>query len=144
MTPDQHQKILNLLRKNKVAVLSTNSVHEAPQSAAITISEDENLNIFFGSNKTRRKNINIAKDFKVSLVVGWDRGEMETIQIEANAYEIKDVIEIENIKNAHYGKNPESEKYRNNTERVYFRVVPYWIRYSHLSLPQPEVWEVRI
>ncbi len=145
MNQEQKQKILSVLRANKVAVLATHlDMESAPESAAVVFSESDDLEIFFGSDSNRRKNYNLKKNPKVSLVVGWDFLEMKTLQIEGIAKIISDTEEIERIQNIHYLKNTQSLSYKKNPIREYIKITPYWIRYSCVKHKPYEVWEVSL
>lgn len=125
-------------------MIATNSGDSAPQSAAVTISETPELHIIFASRSDRRKNRNIIKNPKVSIVIGFDPKEMKTIQMEGMAHVISDPERLEEAKQFHYQKNPNSLRYKDDPLREYFEIVPYWIRYSNLLSIVPEVWEVEI
>ena len=145
MTTDQKQKITYLLEKTKVAVISTNSPDDlAPESATIMFSETPELHVIFGSYDYRRKNKNIFRNPKVSMVIGFDLKEMKTIQLEGVAKILSDKERIEEFKDLHYKKNPGSEKYRKEGKREYVEVTPSWIRYSDFGLNPPEVWEINL
>ncbi len=143
MNPDQRQKITELLKGSQLAVIATHAGTGAPESAVITISETEDCGIIFGSFSTTRKNQNIKKNPQVSLVIGWDIAERKTIQIEGEAV-LLEGQEREEAEAIHCAKNKGHIKYQGNPLQEYFKIVPSWIRYSHLSVEPSEVWEVRL
>lgn len=143
MTTEQKDKILELLQANHVGVIATHGDGLSPESAVITISETDELEIIFGSSELARKNHNIARSPNVSLVVGWDIVARETLQIEGVVVRVSDT-EREKIEALHCAKNPIFAKYNGNPSFQYFKLHPHWIRYANLSADHPSVWEVTI
>jgi general stress protein 26 len=143
MTTEQKDKILELLQTNHVGVIATHGDGLSPESAVITISQTEDLDIVFGSSELARKNHNIARNPHVSLVVGWDIVARETLQIEGVVVRVSD-SEREKIEVLHCAKNPLFAKYNGNPSFQYFKLQPHWIRYANLSAHHPGVWEVTL
>lgn len=136
------QKILTFFEKNYFAVIATNSQNNsAPESAVVAFSYTENLEIFFGSFVSTRKNKNIQVNSHISLVIGWDNTNKTTIQIEGKVTLLEGEEKVKAEKE-HCKRNPNSEKYINDPRQQYFKVIPYWIRYSNFSVHPQEVWEL--
>lgn len=146
MTEEQKNKIFAILKKNEFGVVATlpNEIGKAPQSAVVAISETPDLHIIFGSFNSSRKNNNIKYNPHISVVVGWDNKDKKTLQIEGKAQLVLDNKEQELLEEMHCVKNPSSERFRNDPRQEYFRMVPYWIRYSDFSKDPQEVWEIII
>ena len=141
---DKKQNILKILQTCHFGVIATNSQNGlAPESAVVAFSYTENLEIIFGSFITTRKNINIQNNPKVSFVIGWDNTNKTTIQVEGNAILLESEERIK-VQEEHCRRNSESKKYINDPRQQYFKVVPYWIRYSNFSTNPQEVWEVKV
>ena len=121
--------------------MSTNALEGAPESAVVAISETPDLCIVIASFRNSRKNRNIEKDDRVSVVVGWSKDESKTLQIEGHA-EIVVGEERERLEVAHCKKNPPSLKYKNDVRQEYIKIKPSWVRYSDFSVDPQEVWEV--
>jgi general stress protein 26 len=143
MDQDQRRKILAVLQRSQFGVISTNTGGKSPESAVVAISETEDLDIIFGSFNTARKNKNIRENSFVSVVVGWDMEHKKTVQIEGEAF-ITTGEEREMLENIHCAKNKGSSKYRGDSKQEYFRIKPFWIRYSDFSVHPQEVWEVSV
>lgn len=143
MTTEQKDKILELLHANHVGVIATHGGGETPESAVVTISETDDMEIIFGSSELGRKNKNIAVNPHVSLVVGWDIVVRETLQIEGVVVRVLD-SEREKIEALHCAKNPIFTKYNGNPSFQYFKLHPRWIRYANLSADHSGVWEVTL
>ena len=139
MTSDQQHKIATLLANNQFCVVATNSSANAPESAVVAFSSTPEFEIVFGSFKDTRKNQNLSKDARVSIVIGWDNS--TTLQIEGEAIRLMGE-ERARLEDAHCIKNELSNKYRNDARQEYFKVVPWWIRYSNFSVDPQEIWEV--
>lgn len=136
-------KILDILKKNKLMVVSTLSHNGLPQSAVVAFCETSDLDILFGtSNKTRKYN-NLQKSKQVSLVIGWNQNEKITIQYEGIAQEVKDA-ELASIKEIFLKKNPSSKKFAMRSEQRFFKIKPKWIRYSNLSKDSNEIFEINL
>lgn len=144
MSDQEKQKILTFFQTYNFGVISTNSKNGlAPESAVVAFSYTENLEIIFGSFITTRKNVNIKNNSKVSFVVGWDNTNKTTIQVEGDAIVLEGEDRIK-AQQEHCRRNIESQKYINDSRQQYFKIVPYWIRYSNFSFDPQEVWEVNM
>jgi general stress protein 26 len=143
MTEEQKQKILKVLHENEFGVVATFPTEEdgSPESAVVAISQTPDLEIIFGSFSSSRKNANIKNNAKVSVVVGWDKHAKITVQVEGVAYLVTNT-ERSLLEAAHCIKNPESEKFKNDSRQEYFKIIPRWIRYSDFSKDPQEVWEI--
>ncbi len=143
MNEEQKQKILKVLHENEFGVVATFPVNKdgVPESAVVAISETPDLEIIFGSFVSSRKNGNIRNNSKVSVVVGWNKQAKTTVQIEGSA-RLAVGSERSSLEAVHCIKNPESEKFKNDSRQEYFKITPCWIRYSDFSKDPQEVWEI--
>ncbi len=141
MNDEQKDKIYNLLHANEFCVISTNQPGLAPESAVISFSELEDMQLIFGTFQGSRKYQNIKQDNKVSLALGWDNTTKQTLQIEGYAMEVNDADRLR-IEDIHCKKNPSSERFRGKPEQRYFIVKPYWLKYSDYSVHPQEIWEL--
>jgi predicted pyridoxine 5'-phosphate oxidase superfamily flavin-nucleotide-binding protein len=73
-------EILELIRRYRMAVVSTAAADGAPQAAVVGIAVSEKLEIVFDTLASTRKHQNLRRDPPTPLVTGWD-GEL-TFQIE--------------------------------------------------------------
>ena len=133
-------KIKAILEENNFAVLSTNSSTGFPESALVGFSSTEDLDIVFRSLNPSRKNQNIKKDSKVSMVIGFGESGW-SLQIEG----VANILTKEDstlLRERHCQKLPVYKKFEDNDQNEYFMIKPLWFRYSDLSVNPVEVWEV--
>lgn len=136
---DEKKLILDFIKKQKLAVLSTVTPQNSSQSAVLEFGETENLEIIFDTFSTARKYKNIKQNNNVSLVIGWD--ENITIQYEGKAEELLGE-EKEKYKKKYFEKNPDAKRWENKPGMTYFKVIPTWIRYSDLNKNPWEIHEI--
>lgn len=122
------KKILAFLNSNRLGVISTNSSdRKSPESALVGFSNNEQLELVFGtSNKTRKYN-NISHNPNVSFVVGWDPS-LGTLQYEGVASELSKEQEATLVPLL-IERNGGSLKFVNLDDQRYFLVRPSWIRF---------------
>ncbi|MBI2033114.1 MAG: pyridoxamine 5'-phosphate oxidase family protein [Candidatus Levybacteria bacterium] len=138
---DQKAIILEFIKKQKLAVLSTVTPKNTSQSAVLEFGQTQTLKIIFDTFSSSRKYKNIKHNNNVSLVIGWD--EDITVQYEGKAYELEGK-EKEDYKKIYFEKNPEAQRWETKEGMTYFKVVPTWIRYSDLNKNPWEIYEVKM
>ncbi len=131
--------LLDFIKKQKLAVISTISSQGDPQAAVIEFGENDNLELIFDTFNTARKYKNLKKNNKVALVIGWD--ENITVQYEGDAFEIAGE-ELKKYKELYFKKNPAAKRWEKFSEMAYFKVKPTWVRYSDLRKHPWEVVEI--
>lgn len=120
-------KVLELMAKTPICVLSTISADDIPQSAVVGFAECENYELIVGTSKESRKYKNILNNPNVSVVIGWDN--KKTIQYEGLAEEItKDKLPY--YQQIHFAKHPDAAEYKDDPSEVYILIKPRWIRYT--------------
>lgn len=129
MKTDQ-QTVYEFIKNHKIAVLSTVTSDFLPQSAVVGISVQDNLELLFGTINTSRKWVNLQKNPKVSLVIGWEGG--KTVQYEGEAFELSNGDRVEALKN-HFASVPSLAKFVSEKEAAIFKIKPKWLRYSDSS-----------
>ena len=138
---DKKRKILDFIKAQELAVISTVSSENLPESAVIGISEMGDLSIIFGTFKQYRKYKNLKENPRVAFVIGWGN---TTLQYEGTAQELIGE-ERERVKQIHIKKLPSSQKFAELLEQCYFKVIPTWIRYTDYSSDSiyGEVFEIK-
>lgn len=126
---EQKKKVLNFIKSQQLAVLSTVALDGFPEAAVVGISELDDLSLIFGTFNTYRKYKNLKNNPKVALVIGWSH---ITIQYEGIAEEFAG-DEREFAKQIHVLKLPTSKKFADLPEQCYFKIKPLWIRHSDYS-----------
>ena len=136
---DKKQKVLDFIKSQRYAVLTTINYSNKPESAAMGIGETDNLELILGTYSSSRKYINLQTNQNVALVIGWD--EYVTVQYEGIAAEISGE-EKEKLVNIYLAKKENAAKYKDNPEEKYFKVTPTWIRYSNLNKETCDIFEI--
>lgn len=124
------KKVLDFIKKQKLAVLSTINSENKPQSAVLEFGETDNFEIILDMYNTSRKYKNIKENPNVSLVVGWD--ENITVQYEGIASELFGE-EKGRYQKIYWAKNPKAKRWAEREGIVYLKVSPTWVRYSDLN-----------
>ncbi len=133
--------IATYLGNHHLAVLSTVNIHGAPQSAVIGYSCTGDLELVFTSYEHSRKVVNLKKEPRVSLVVGWDGG--RTLQYEGEAHEVtgKQATKLEEL---HYSIVPTVAKYVLSKKQLIYKITPTWIRLIDFHQDPWHTWEVNM
>ena len=127
------------VRRHKYGVVST--IHEsgAPQSAVVGIAVTPLLEIVFDTLSTSRKFANIARDKRVSAVIGWD--EERTLQLEGVA-DVPDYGELDRVKAAYFEAWPDGRARAAWPGIAYVRIRPCWLRFSDYNVNPPRTEEM--
>jgi pyridoxine/pyridoxamine 5'-phosphate oxidase len=135
------QEIVNdFIKEHKLAVVSTVTSDFLPQSAVVGIHVGDNSEIIFGTFRSSRKHLNLQKNPRVSLVIGWDKG--KTVQYEGEVKELQGNAVVE-FEKAHMGEMSSAAKYVSKEEAVFYKIIPKWIRYTDASKDPWETIEIR-
>lgn len=138
---EQKQIILDFIRKQKLAVISTVGVNGKPESAALEFGETNDLELIIDTFTSSRKYKNIQTNNQVAFVIGWD--DDITVQYEGLAEEVVG-DSAKRYKEAYWRKNPEAKRWDSREGIAYIKVKPTWIRYSDLNKDPWEVFEVNL
>lgn len=138
---DNKKIILEFIKKQKLAVISTVGKDQKPESAVLEFGETDDLEIIFDCFSSSRKYKNLMTNKNVSLVIGWD--ENITVQYEGVAEELVGA-EKEKYQKIYWIKNPKAERWSKQEGIAYFKVKPEWIRYSDLNEHPWKVFEVKL
>ncbi len=130
----------DFLASHKLAVISSISKENVPQSALIGFAVAADLRIIFDTVTDSRKYQNLIANPNASLVIGWK--DEKTVQFEGKAY-IPEGTDLEELKKVYYHAYPDgwdrAAKWPNLT---YFCVKPVWIRYSDFNTDPPQIVEM--
>lgn len=126
MTKDQ---LRHFIHRHTLAVIATQG-KDCPESAVIEFG-DNGLELIFDAYRDSRKCQNIARNPKVSFVIGWDND--QTVQYEGWAL-LLEGEELEQYKQFYFAKLPDAQKWQSEPEIVYYKVSPSWIRYTDLNV----------
>ncbi len=142
MTPEQKELIKTFLAKNQLCVLSTVDAEGFPNSATMSFSESDDLEIIFLTWDQTRKFKNLKTNQKVSVTVGWSFEDFVTVQYQGIA-RMATKEESEKYVARHLEKIPFSKKFIDNPDDYLFIIKPTYIKYSNLKANPDEVFEVR-
>lgn len=135
------EKIMEVLKKNDLCVLSTASKVGKPQSAVMAYSfKDDSLFIF--TETSTRKYKNILENKLVSVVVGGLKDD-PTVQIDGTISEL-DQSEGSKIKTYTLSVHPEWTGYFDSPDGRWFEIKPSWMRYGDFSKNPPEIFELSL
>ncbi len=141
---NEEQKILikSFLAKNQLCVISTIDAEGFPNSAAMSFSESDDLEIIFFTLDDTKKFKNIQNNQKVAVTVGWSFEDFITAQYQGIASQVNINDSLEYV-TRHLEKNPFSKNFINNPSEAMFIIKPTYIKYSNLKADPKEVFEVR-
>jgi hypothetical protein len=131
--------LLTFVRRSKLAVVSTTSAAGAPQAAVVGIAVTDTMEIVFDTLETSRKAVNLRRDARIALVIGWD--EEQTVQCEGIADEPAGP-ELERIKAVYLATFPDGVARQSWPGLTYFRVRLGWARYSDFRTPDALIVEL--
>mgnify|MGYP000875102026 FL=1 len=134
-------KIKSFLESQVLCVVSSIDGSGKPQSATVGFSEDQELNLVFGTSIKSRKAQNIINNPNVSIVIVADSSIRETVQIEGQAH-ILEGEELEKYQKIHFNKLPSTEKYKNDLDECWVMIKPSWARFSHVDSYPRDVKEL--
>jgi PPOX class probable F420-dependent enzyme len=120
-------ELLALLRRHRLCVQASVSATGAPQAAVVGYAVSDGLEIVFDTLGTTRKAVNLRRDPRVALVVGWD--EEQTVQLEGVADEPAGE-ELQRLKAVYFAAWPDGVERERWEGITYVRVRPTWARYS--------------
>lgn len=138
---DKKQIILDFIKKQKLAIISTVDSDCKPESAALEFGETDDLELVIDTFTSSRKYKNLQTNKNVSFVIGWD--ENITVQYEGVAEEVKGEAAMK-YKEAYWFKNPDAKRWETREGITYFKVTPKWIRYSDLNKDPWVVFEINL
>jgi len=128
-------EIFTFLNAHRLAVVSTLSVENGPQSALVYAVPTPDLELIFYTLQTTRKCANLRRNPRVSLVIGWpsegERGaHQDTVQYEGIAEEQAEGPARDAAKAFYLESLPQNAGMATWPGLTYFRVKPSWIRFS--------------
>lgn len=128
--PVDKRVILEFVRAHPLGVVSTTSENGAPEAALVNIVSTDELELIFYTLQTNRKCINLRRDPRIAVVIGWDNE--KTMQYEGVADEPRDE-ELDRLKRIYGAARANAEFKMLWPGLTYFRVKPKWIRLSNYS-----------
>jgi general stress protein 26 len=134
--------LYEFISRHKLAVVSSLSPDNFPQSALVGIAVAPDLRIIFDTLTDSRKYHNLIQNPAVSVVIGWEKE--ATIQIEGFA-SIPEGDDLEELKNIYYQAYPHGwQRGSMWPDITYFCIQPTWIRFSDYNTDPPRIFEMKI
>lgn len=134
MKTDQ-EIVKDFIQEQDLAVVSTVTGDFLPSAAVVGIRSNDKMEIFFGTFLSSRKSQNLAKNPRVALVIGWNKG--RTVQYEGEVHKLSGAA-LKEFQEANLEHMPTAAKLVSKKEAVFYKISPKWIRYMDLS---KDPWE---
>lgn len=132
-------ELVEFLRKQPWAVQASTAASGAPQAAVIGLVVTDEAELFFDTLGTSRKAMNLRRDPRIALVIGWDEG--RTVQYEGLADEPAGA-ELDRLKELYFARFADGREREKWPHITYFRVRPSFVRYSDYSGDAPLIVEM--
>lgn len=132
-------ELLALIRRYRLAVVSSVSGDGSPHAAVVGIGVSDDLEIVFDTLASTRKVQNLARDPRVALVIGWD--DDLTLQIEGMA-DFPRGDDLQRIRECYFAAHPDGRDRLSWPGITHVRVRPAWIRLSDFGAQPPHVVEL--
>lgn len=120
-------QLLAFIRRHRYAVQASTNAAGAPQAAVIGIAVSDELELVFDTLGTSRKALNLRREPRIALVVGWD--EEQTVQLEGVADEPTGAA-LARLKRVYFDAFPDGPERERWPDIAYVRVRLVWARYS--------------
>jgi hypothetical protein len=134
------RRLLDFLRRHRLAVEASVSATSRPQAAVVGIAVTDRFEIVFDTLDSTRKAQNLRLNSRVAFVIGGLAGEEITVQYEGIADEPAG-LERERLKAVYYQAYPDGPSRLSWPGLVYVRVRPTWIRYTDYTVDPTEIAE---
>ena len=132
------EEIFDIARRKRFLVVSSVNESGAPEAALMGFALTEANEIVFDTLSTSRKAVNLTRNAKAALVVGWD--DSVSLQIEGPARRpVGD--DLASAKAAYFREWPDGRARESWPNIAYVVVKPKWIRYSNFAAAPPDVQE---
>ncbi|WP_405872385.1 MULTISPECIES: pyridoxamine 5'-phosphate oxidase family protein [unclassified Streptomyces] len=133
--------LIQFVRARRLAVLATTSADGHPQAAVIGVAATDAGDLVFDTTRGSRKFANLCRQPRVALVVGFDWGDEQTVQLEGVAGEISpDDPDV----NVYCDQIPTGRERAVWPDIVYVRVRPDWGRHSDYRPGSSGVQEISL
>jgi pyridoxine/pyridoxamine 5'-phosphate oxidase len=120
-------ELLAVLRRHRLCVQSSVSALGAPQAAVVGFAVSDRLEFLFDTLVTSRKALNLRRDPRIALVIGWDHE--QTVQVEGIADEPHG-DDLARPKAVYFEVYPDGVERQSWEGTTYVRVRPTWVRHS--------------
>lgn len=136
LSPEQQQRVQDLLQNHSTAVLATADHLGAPSAAVVLFATEPDGTIIFGTHQTRKYR-NLKDNPQAALVVTRD---YTAIQMHGTATELQGA-DAAAAKQFFMAKHPEADQHM-MAGSLFFRFSPSWLRYIDTGVKPPIQWEI--
>ena len=134
--------VLEFLKKNDLCVLATASLEGKPEAAVLVYTIQNNFQMYVFTETNTRKYPNIKENNQVALVIGGLKNDL-TVQLDGKVCALYGK-EARAAKEYTLNIHPEWKDYFESPAGVWFRIAPFWLRYSDFGKQPPEIFETAI
>ncbi|MFI5205339.1 MAG: pyridoxamine 5'-phosphate oxidase family protein [Candidatus Paceibacterales bacterium] len=134
-------RILEFIKQHHIAAIATVNSYSLPEASIVGFAVRHDFTIHIATYDSSRKFLNLKRNPRVALVVGWEHG--KTVQIEGHAEQITDPEEIKDIEWTDLEKMPTVAKYIKPDRAVFLKIIPKWLKYSDFSTEPWKIEELR-
>jgi len=135
------EEVFDIAKRKRFLVVSTVDETGAPEAALMGFAVTQSNEVVFDTLASSRKAVNLARNPKAALVIGWD--DMVSLQIEGPARRpVGD--DLASAKAAYFDAWPDGRAREAWPDIAYVVVKPKWIRYSNYAAGPPVVEEFRL
>jgi general stress protein 26 len=127
--------------RQRYGVVATVQPDGSTESALVGIAASPELEIYFDTLGDTRKAVNLRRDPRVSLVIGWDNE--QSAQLEGLADEPKG-DELVALKRFYYAAWPDGPVRESWPGITWVRVKPKWVRFSDFNRASEVVRELKL
>ena len=132
-------ELLALIRRYRLAVVSTVAADGAPQATVVGFAIRDNLGIVFDTLASTRKHQNLKRAPRAALVIGWD--DELTFQIEGRA-DFPTGEALQRMQACYFTVYPDGRERLSWAGITHVRIRPTWIRMSDFKQDPPRIVEV--
>ena len=135
--------VLEFMRGHRLAVQASTAPNGAPQAAVVGVAVSERGELVFDTLRSSRKCLNLRRDPRIALVLGWDLADGRTLQLEGLADEPGggDRVRLQAVYLATFADGVERAE---DPDITYFRVRASWLRLSDFRTSPPTITELEL
>ena len=135
------EEVFDIARRKRFLVVSSVGESGAPESALMGFALTPANEVVFDTMSTSRKAVNLARNPRAALVIGWE--DEVSLQIEGVA-RLPVGDDLASAKAAYFHAWPDGRARESWPDIAYVVVQPKWIRYSNYAAGPPVVEEFRL
>lgn len=125
--------VYDFVKDRRLAVIATANNTGAPEAALINIAVTPDLEIIFETTSATRKYVNLMRNPRVCLVIGWQ--DDRTLQLDG-LVDGPEGREYERLKAFYISVFPQRTSHEYWPGNDYYRVRPRWARLSNYNSPR--------